>query len=338
MNAPRTRRAGLASCVAAVLIVLSGCAQQQSPELRPAAQQTEVPVMTEPQVDRVMNEVADVVAAADKAGDAKLLAPRVDGAETQLRQARYLIRSKQPKYPAPSPVGTERLVDAVPVDQPWPRFFFSVTEPAPDAVPRLQLLTQQNARVPYKLSASATLLPGVTLPRTAAPATGVEALPIDDQTGLKLSPVQAVGQYADVLTSNTGSRYANAFSEDAFRKAVVGEQDAERKAATETCEGCFDYQVTHTPRQNWVWAIRTVDGGALVLGVVDSTRTFTVKKQGAKLPLTPELQALSSKQEATKSAEITSVEVVAMHVPAADSKQPVQVVAADRGPVKATAS
>jgi hypothetical protein len=324
--------------VAAVLIVLTGCAEQQPPALHPAAEQTDVPVMSQPQVDRVMNEVAVVVAAADKAGDAKLLAPRADGVEAQLRQSRYLIRTKQPKYPAPSPVGTKRLVDAIPVDQPWPRFMFSVTEPTPDAVPRLQLLTQQNARVPFRLSASATLLPGVTLPRTAAPATGVDAVAIGDQAGLKLSPVQAVGQYADVLTASSGSKYANAFSDDAFRKAVNGEQDAERKAATETCQGCFDYKVVHTPRQNWVWAIRTLDGGALVLGVVDTTRTFTVKKEGSKLPLTPELAALSGKQEATKSAAITSVEVVAMHVPAADSKQPVQVVAADRGPVKATAS
>lgn len=333
----RRRRGLLTAAAVAAVAALTACAQPM-PEPDPRPQVEDVPVVTGSQLDRVMTAVAEIVAAADQAGDAKALAPRVDGAELQLRQARYTIRAKVPKHPAPSPVGTERLLDVVPVDQPWPRYMFTVTEPTADAVPRIQLLTQPDARSPYRLSASATLLPGVTLPRTAPAETGVEALPADAPSDLLVSPNDALARYASVLTSGDASKHSGEFTQDAFRKAVVGEQDAERKAAGTTCKGCFSYQVTHTPRADSVWSVRTLDGGALVLGVLDTTRTFTVAAQGSKLPISADLAVLGGKNQATKSAAITSVQVVAMHVPAASSDEQLEVVAADRGPVKVTAS
>jgi glyoxylase-like metal-dependent hydrolase (beta-lactamase superfamily II) len=113
---------------------------------------------------------------------------------------------------------------------------------------------------------------------------------------------------------------------------VVGEQNAERKAVSEY----FDYGVTHAPRKDAVWAVRTEDGGALVIGVLQATRTFTSKAPGAKLPLPKDLAVLAGKGEATQKAEVTSLEVVAFAVPPKESDDPVTVVAGERGDVVLT--
>lgn len=214
----------------------------------------------------------------------------------------------------------------------------TVTQAEADAVPRLELLTQTGAREPYRLTASATLLPGVTLPRTAPAASGVEALPAAEPDELKLSPADALAHYADLLTAGPGSQFAAEFAEDAFRSTVVGEQDAERTAAGTTCPGCFSYAVTHAPRADAVWSVRTDDGGAMVIGVLDSTRTFTVAAAGSKLPIPADLAVLAGKAEALASAAIASVEVVALHIPPSGSAEPVRVLAADRGVVQVSAA
>ena len=331
------RRASLLVPLVTLLAVLTGCSQPP-PQPRPAIADRPVPVVAPSQLDRIVGEVSTVLTAGDQANDANALAPRVDGAALQLRQAAYAIRAGLSTQPVPAPIGTARLVDIVPVDQAWPRFAMTVTQTAADAVPRLELLTQSGARDPYRLTASATLLPGVTLPRTAPPASGVEALPPTEPDDRKVSPVDALAHYADVLTAGPGSQFAAEFADDAFRSTVVGEQDAERTAAGTTCPGCFAYAVTHTPRADAVWSVRTDDGGAIVVGVLDSTRTFTVAAAGSKLPIPADLAVLAGKAEAAQSAAIVSVEVVALHLPPPGSAEPVRVLAADRGVVQVTAA
>jgi hypothetical protein len=325
------------AAVAVVLGCLAGCSEPV-PEPQPAEDPGPVPVVTEGQLDRVVQQVSTTLAAGDQANSAEAIAPRADGPALELRKARYAVRAAVPGQPAPDALGTERLVDIVPVDAKWPRYVLTVARPAPEAVPRMSLLVQLGVREPYKLTTSATLLPGVTLPRTQAPSEGVESLPPDQKSELPVPPAEVVARYADVLTLGGASQFAPVFADDAFRTAVLAEQDAERTAATATCPGCFSYAATHVPRAGAVWAVRTEDGGALVMGVLDSTRTFTVAAAGAKLPVPADLAALAGRTEATQSAVITSVETVVLHVPAAGNDERTTVVAADRGPVAVAAS
>ena len=334
MSRIRTSAVGV---VLAMTTMLTACAQPAL-EPQPVAPDGPVPVVVPDQLNRVVEQVSEAVAAGDASNDVNQLTPRVDGPALQLRQAQYAIRAAVPTQPAPTVVAADTLVDVVPHDQPWPRSVLTVARPAPDAVPQVQLLTQASARVPYKLTATAKVLPGVTLPRTEPPETGVEALPATEQSELAATPADAVAMYADVLTNGAASQHAAAFAEDPFRATVVGEQDAERTAAGTTCPGCFSYSVTHAPRADAVWSLRTEDGGAMVVAAIDTTRTFTVAAAGAKLPISADLAVLAGKAEATQSAAITSVEVVVLHVPAEGSEDKITVLAAERGPLSVTAT
>jgi len=316
----------LTAAAAALLAVvaLGGCAEEPLPDPQPQEDAAALPVLTESQLDGVLGEVADQLATADAALDPALLPPRVTGPAAELRTAGYTVRRALPDKGVLTPVGDERLADIVPQEQEWPRTVMAVTQAgAEDAVPELLLLTQAAPRDPFTMAAWATLLPGATLPAAGPPGEGVTVPPVEEAGSLALAPTDVVARYADVLTNGPASQFADGFAPDAFRTQVLAEQDAERTSATVACPGCFTYSVAHAPRAGNVWSLGTEDGGAIVLGVLDGTRSLAVAVAGAKLPLVDDLAVLAGTTEALNTASFTSVEVVAYLVPPADSTDPV---------------
>lgn len=328
-----TRRLSVAALGAALAVGVSGCGADPLPAPKPQVDPAAVAVVEDAQVERVLAETAAVLAAGDAAGDAAPLPPRVDGAALQLRQGGYAVRRVLPDQPAPAPLGGELVLDLPTAAGGWPRFFLTVTQAAPDAVPKLELHTQAAPREPYRLSAYATLLPGTTLP-SAEPGVPAEALPAAEPSGLVAAPADVVARYADVLTNGAASPNAVSFAEDPFRAQVIAEQDAERAAAGEFVA----YQASHTPRADAVWSLRTEDGGAIVIGVLDALETYEVTAEGAVFNFEPQAAALAGAGQVTGSATVNRTEIVAFAVPAEGSDQPIAVLGAERGIVAAQAS
>lgn len=332
-------RATAAAAVLLTVVALGGCAQEPLPEPQPQEDAAPLPVVAEGQLDSVMQAVVDQLAAADAALDPALLPPRVTGPAAELRTAGYTVRRALPDKGVVTPVGVERLVDVVPQEQEWPRTVMTVTRAAADdPVPELVLLTQAGPRDPYTLAAWATLLPGVTMPEVAPASEGVTVPATEEAGELATAPTDVVAQYADVLTNGAASQYAPAFAPDLFSAQVLAEQDAERQSVTVACPACFTYSVAHAPRAGNVWAVGTEDGGAIVMAVLDSTRSLAVAAAGAKLPLVDDLAVLAGKPEALATASFTSVEVVAFRVPPADSTDRVQVLGSERALTAASAT
>lgn len=324
---PRRGAAGLL-----LVLALAACSVEV-PQPAPQEVQETVPVVADVQADRVQTALEAALAAGDEALDPAPLEPRVTGSALELRQAAYTIRRQLPDQAAPEVLGGERVVDVVPTTQGWPRYYVSVTRADEAAVPHLLVMTQVGPRDPYRLSTYATLLPGVTLPSTAPATDGVEALAPDEQSELVAAPTEVVARYADVLAKGSASEFASAFDPDAFTTQVQAEQGAESAAVS----AFYGYAVTHVPRQDSVWAVRTADGGAIVVGVIDSLRTFSLTTPGAKLPLPADLAVLAGKPEAADSAVVSSLEVVAFAVPPDEGDTPVQVIGAARGAIGAQA-
>lgn len=333
------RRPGVATLALVTVLALAGCAEEPLPQPRPQQDAAPVPVVDAGQLDTVLQGVVDTLAAGDAALDPGALAPRVDGPALAMRTAGYTVRRALPDRGVITAVGAERLLDVVPAEQGWPRPVMTVTRTAgDDVVPELVLLTQQAPRDPYRMTAWVSLHPGVTVPEVAPATQGVPVLPSDEAGTLAVASTDVLARYADVLTTGPGSQFAAGFAEDPFRTQVLAEQELERQGATVTCPGCFSYTVTHTPRADSIWALGTADGGAIVIGALDSTRSLTVAAAGAKQPLLEDYAVLSGRSEALSTATFTSVEIVAFAVPPAGSIDPVQVLGSERALTAAAAT
>ncbi|GAB7190456.1 hypothetical protein NUM3379_11620 [Kineococcus sp. NUM-3379] len=324
----RARAATPATALVAAGCVLTACAQLPAPQpvAPPAAPP---PVVTPAQASRIWGEVVDAVAAADAARDPALLPDRVTGPEQALRTARYTLQ-RAGVQPVPTYAADELRPQAayVPRLAGWPRWVVGVTRAGPDQLPSLAVLRSQGPREPYRLTASPSLLSGATLPPAGAVAEGVEAVAADDGEGLAASPEQVAERYGDVLLRGAASEFATFFADDSYRPQV-GAVTLRDGDAVRAVGGTYEQRRSVVPGS--VVALRTTDGGALVLAAYDWTVTHTVPPQARAGELTPVLATLAGRPSVQGAARV-SAEVLAFVVPPAGAG-PVRVVAAESGPV-----
>lgn len=312
--------AALAGLSAVVLVVgLSGCSggpagPAHEPDRAPDRTVTRVAV-AEPQVERILGSVAQV--------GADGLDARYAGAELEVRRAALTVRSQVPTSPEPAPLAGQRLLTAVPPQGEWPRWFLTALQPGGGAVPQVVVLVQDGPRDPYRVVASAAVLPGASLPQPAAVDGAAQPLGADAE-GLVRTPAQAVADYADVLTRGGEAPAAAALTDDPLRAQVLTEQQAERDGVSTY----VDYTASHAPREGALWSLRTTDGGALVVGVLSGKRTFSPRGRGITQSLPPDLAALAGRATAPEGLEVSTAEVVVLRVPTSGQ---VALVAGQRG-------
>ncbi len=183
--------------------------------------------------------------------------------------------------------------------------------PAAEPVPILEVLQQTTAREDYKVVARSNLLPGASFPALVAEGGTVEPVPLDADD-LVSPPAQVVADLADVLTAGPGSPHAAGFADSPFSNTVLTEQVQQEEAS-----GRFvDYAAAHTPREGQTWALRTDDGGAVVIAVIDGVQSLVPNAQGSTLTLTPTLAAIAGAPTAS-SQELTTAETVVVTIPPA---------------------
>ncbi|MEW1956189.1 hypothetical protein [Kineococcus sp. NPDC059986] len=320
----------------ATATVLAGCAQL--PTTSAPADTGREPLVVQPaQAGRVVEAVTAVLQAqADPAtADPAALATRVSGPELQLRTAAHTIAAA-----GAAPADTGGADDVVPItsilprEGDFPRWFATVTAPGADQAPSLVVLRTDSARDPYTVWATPTLLPGASLPTLAAPADGVAVVAPDESTNLPASPADLAARYGDVLTNGATSRYSDQFGADAYRSGVESATAAET-ASLQAAGGTFTQERTVLP--DGVLAVRTRDGGALVVAAYSWSTTSAGPAGGRAGKLEPALAALAGTEQALR-ATVTRQEVVVFSVPpgAGGGQARAQVVAAESGPVQVT--
>lgn len=318
---------------ALTVVVLAGCGTPlpaPAPEAVPAVAP---PAVTVGQAQRVLNAVADVVAAGDAANDATGLSARLEGPALAIRTAEYVRKVATGGAELTAlPFDEQALV--VPETDTWPRTQVVVTEQPDDLqAPRVLVLRQASPREQYKLWGWAKLLPSVQTPATAAPEEGSPSLPPDAE-GLLLTPTDAVAQYADVLANGDGSAHAAAFAPDAFRTAI----ETERASVVSNLADAASLTQTYVPTGEPVVTLRTVDGGAIVVSAMETTSTVTLATPGGSISVEPFYAALAGGvATAGTSMTRTFTGVVVMYVPPADSGAQVQVLAGEQSVTGAAA-
>ena len=197
----------------------------------------------------------------------------------------------------------------------------------------LQILTSAAARSPYGLWGQPVMLPGATLPEVAAPDSGAPVV-APDASGLVLAPKDVLPGYASYLNDAARAKGSDNFKRGTFSDQIENRLAADKKAL----KAVADVSSTHTVVTGDPLALRTKDGGALVIGALRQTYKITVKKGKGQVQVSdPDLAALDGgKKTFSKSFTRTAIEVLVFRVPPRGSG-PITVIAAQKGDVAATA-
>lgn len=338
---PTLRITALAATLAAVMVGGTAIAAQAT--TTPEATSTSsaaatadggTPVMLESQLQRILEQVASTVDAADAAKDAAKLAPRVDKMELQIRTQNYKIRSTVSAYEPRMPVRATKLQSSViSTKRDWPRTVFALTEGEGNVVPQVLTLVQLSPRENYKLWGSAPLQPGTNFPSFPVPRKGTEPVPASDSTGLAYSGNEALEILSEMLTnpeSANRSKLADGQSSPYIAGALAYQADTVKNGTS------ANFKFTHTPVTNQTVVLRTADGGALVVGRLDFAFEGTPKAAGDKLLLEDDSAVFAGGKETTTGMVLNFAESVAVYIPPAGSADPMKLVAATRGLVGAS--
>jgi len=325
-------RARAGAVVATVLAagLLTGCAEEL-PTPKPEAP-VAAAVVTQSQERKILDKVAGVVGKVEKSSDADALTARLSGPALDIRETQLKVAAARGDKEPLTDLSMQMQQVILPSDQEWPRNSFAITvQPKDLTTPVLMAFEQGTAREQYKLWGWVRLLPGVTMPQFAEADLGSAAVAEDD-TSLKTTPKDAIQQYASVLSVDKKSKYNDNFADDDLRQFFRDYGKLQVNAINkEECDGAF--KVGYEPTKSPVKAVRTADGGALVMAAMSSTETITAKEEGCEIgPPTKTTQALWGDADVTNVVKVNYKDMVAMYVPPKGSDSPISLVGYEHVP------
>jgi hypothetical protein len=318
------------AATAALALTLAGCGAGSHSVTDPAPDTVAYPVVAVGQarsvLDAVQGSLVRGVTARQTAAtvDARLVGPFRD---LELAQARIAAEQKRA---VAKPASLQGLRLIVPTGLGWPRFFIAVGNTAEASTPVLRVLSSATPRAPYGLWAEAAMLPGATLPETASESTGSPTVAAD-AGGLVATPKEVLSGFAGYLNAGAKTTSSRQYERSIYSDQLLQQLAADRKGLKAVATVSSRHVVTGDPL-----AVRTTDGGALVLGELQQTYVITIKKGQGKVAVTDkDLAALAGgTKQIKKSLTRTAVEVVVFHVPPR-GKGLITVIAAQKGDVKA---
>ena len=336
----RRRWPRMLSIIISVLAVsgtLAACEGQIPQPL--AAQETSSdsttsPDLTQGQEKRMRERILKAVRTATDAKSTNGLDQSMSGPALQIRSSQIAIARSTGTLDPRTTIPTDVAQTVIPTQSGWPRTVFTITTTTQDQQSkRLLVLEQEKATSNYRLWAVARLFPGAELPKFEVASIGSQMGEPDD-SGLKLTPVQAVQQYADVLQNGSSSRYASVFADDHFRQ-TLDELTATVQEGMERNNGT-QHQTFSVPKDQ-IAVVRSADGGDLVVAQINSQWVRQAGEGRQSLPASDSERALFGKTAATSIIKVGYVNVIAMYIPPAGSTQQITAVGAEQQPVSVKA-
>lgn len=330
----RTVTSALASSlVLSPVLCLSACDGQVP---KPVESQT-----SKEQPDLTMIKEKDirfrVLCALERANDEK----NVDGLDEYLsgpaldvRTSELTVAKKIGKLDPKTTIPREVAQTIVPTNSSWPRDVMTITTTTKDQQSkRLLVFRQDRARANYKLWAVARLFPGVHLPKFAVPSIG-SSMGKENDSGLIMTPRDAIAAYADVLQNNDNSKFAKRFSNDYLRQKLTElsktvQEGMERNKGTQN--------QTFTPSADVISVMRSTDGSDLVVARIDSVWIRKAGEGRESRPASDEEKALFGNSNPKSTMRVTYVNVIALVIPPAGSNMKITPVGAERQPIKVEA-
>ncbi|MDO5700668.1 MAG: hypothetical protein Q4P36_04260 [Bowdeniella nasicola] len=324
------RRALAGACAGLLAASLAGCADSPLPEPSSAASY-QGPAITDDRLAEVINAIGEEVVAADAAQDPEQLKLRMTGAALAARSAQYTLATKSEGDRKPTALSFAPQLLMVPALADFPRHAAFVSSvPEGHNSPVLVSLVQEQARTPYHVDHWARLFPGVTFPQMPSTQEGVTSLAIDD-TSLKTTPADALASYQAAINEPAGDT-AKALGADPLRTSI----QETVKALTDSLAEVGEASWTAGPPGEDIIALRTADGGAVVLGTVPTTLELKKTVRRAKLQISDDLATLAGDEPVANTLKASYQIMVALYVPAKDSDESIAPLGGEQVLLKAT--
>ena len=279
----------------------------------------EAPAVTEPQAKRIINRIATTIAEADAAGDATLLATRMDGPALALRTSNYLIRKvvTDTALPTAIPAATVEIILPQQNDS-WPRTVLAVVQdPDLTIAPQALVLIQDDPRSQYKVHYAVALAPGTVFPKVPPASIGTSRLGADSKI-FSTAPGDLAAAYGDTLINDVDSEFYDLFEVegDSLRAGVGKTAQDGKKAETETTA---ELSFTNVPGTGQVVVMVTNDRGAIVATELNESETIKLIETGAAANASPDVAALLGKALSTKGITANYGDQLLFYVPPAES-------------------
>ncbi|MGV8884222.1 MAG: hypothetical protein ACOH1T_01360 [Microbacteriaceae bacterium] len=360
-SSPRGRRSSRTGMIAALPVVLvaslalSGCSADfwagrgipdapvsATPEVAAdEGAQLETPAVTAPQAKRIISRIAAVALEADEAKDPTLIASRFAGPALDLRVANYKMRKADKKITALTAIPTDDFRVILPQQSDsWPRTVFAVVENFANEETKETnyfmslVMIQDDPRSQYKVHYAMALEPGAVIPKVAAANVGTGR--VGEEIGLfTIPPAELALAYADVLTLDTESEWADLFAVegDSFRTEVgLAAKKALQKKLPSTAKLTFENSVG--PGQ--VVALPTADQGALVAVNLNETQVVKSVETGAAVNAPKAVKALLGKSLSTKGLRAVYGDQLLFYVPSLGSGDKIQLLGYSQGLISAS--
>jgi hypothetical protein len=308
----------LAGCSTGGGVLGSGLAPAPTPTSSDVATENNLkpPAVTKQQLGRIVDKIAETIAAADEAKDTTLASTRLAGPALALRSANYTITTNDPSLASlPAfPTGTVEVVLPQQNDE-WARSVFAIVQPDDATLaPVALMLVQEAPRENYKVHYLITLEPGFVLPPVAPAQIGSVSLDADNGLGL-LKPSELAQAYGDVLTMGEEAPQFDQFQVegDTLRVDIGFEAKQARQAAL---PASAKIEFTHAANVEAPISFPTNDNGQLVAVALDDTETITPTEAGAAINSPPAVKALSGSARSTKGVTATYGVQLLFYVPA----------------------
>lgn len=339
-NSGKTQRAWriavafVASAVSVVMVASLSACDGQVPKPAEVRSSQELPNVTMLQEKDIRLGLLRALEQANDEKNINALQHVVSGPALDVRTSELTIASKTGKLDPKTVIPREAAQTIVPTNAAWPRDLMTITTTTKDQQSkRLLVLRQQRARSNYKLWAVARLFPGVHLPKFAVPSIGSLMGKVND-TGLVMTPEEAVTAYADVLQHGNESKYAKYFADDYLRQKL-----SELSKAVQVGMGRNkgSQEQVFTPELQQISVMRSSDGSDLVVARINSVWTRAAGEGRESRPASDEEKALFGDNKAKSTMRVTYVNVIALVVPPAGSHMKITPVGAERQPIKVEA-
>ncbi|MDR2082841.1 MAG: hypothetical protein LBP35_04415 [Candidatus Ancillula trichonymphae] len=290
------------------------------------------PALTVNQEARIRSKILEVVQNADTSGDTSALSTRVTGPALDLRNIQLLIKRATGKVDPNLQIPDTAEQVIITNNLTWPRDVFVITNTTQDQqTERLLVIDQNSVREDYKLWGLVRLFTGVSLPSFEVANIGSGYIAPDDIT-LSFSPEKALQAYSSLLQSGAAPDDTQNFADDPLHQEI---RTATASAASELGQLAGSQTQTFIARKDRVRAIRSAEGGALLVGQIDSAWTRNTGNGACATAASDAERAILGSRIPTSSITVNYINIVAIYIPPKTSGVQMKVVGAERYPVVA---